>query len=512
MIEASRGRIVMLVDNDVDRDSRVQKQARSSAERGWEVILLGHMRQGPRKEWMLGDAKVRLLKVKQPLSTRRHLLRRAPLRAPLAYNRPDVARLRKQLVRAQKRDLHMQRLLFQLKNAGRGSALSTQLVEAKFFCQRAVLEVYGRWVGLRADKTLALEHRRRAMDSPLDRFVTAFWRKTMGGRSWRRLDPNLWDWELAYGPEIDKLKPDIIHANDFKMLGVGARAAVRARAAGRDTKLVWDAHEFLPGVKPWNPHPRWHIAQCLHEREFAPFADVVVTVSEGLGDLLINEHSLPVRPTVVANAPLQLITGRLQPPAGIREACGLGPEQRILVYSGLAAPQRGLDMIVEAMPFLTDIHVALVVPKLNADYVLSLIRRARENGVEDRLHVLPYVPVDEIVSFLSSADIGVIPILHYPNHEIALITKFFEYSHARLPIVVSDVKTMSEKVRETGQGEVFVAEDLEDFVRAVKAVLADPKRYRDAYDKPGLLDEWTWESQADILDEVYGKLKPRPSN
>jgi glycosyltransferase involved in cell wall biosynthesis len=87
-----------------------------------------------------------------------------------------------------------------------------------------------------------------------------------------------------------------------------------------------------------------------------------------------------------------------------------------------------------------------------------------------------------------------------------LATKFFEYAHARLPIVVSDVKTMSEMVRATGQGEVFRAGDVADYVRAVRTVLADPQRYRAAYDKPGLLDEWTWEKQAEVLDRVYVDL------
>ena len=171
--------------------------------------------------------------------------------------------------------------------------------------------------------------------------------------------------------------------------------------------------------------------------------------------------------------------------------------------------------MVEALGVLTDVHVALVVPAPKSAYMTSLRERAAALSASERLHVLPYVPVDHIVTFLSGADAGVIPILHFPNHEIALITKFLEYSHARLPIVVSDVKTMAETVQRTGQGEVFEAENLRDFVRAVKAVLAAPERYRQAYETPGLLEEWTWERSADALDSVYERLRseqlsPRP--
>jgi glycogen(starch) synthase len=508
----SRGRIVMLVDNNVAPDSRVQKQARSAAERGWDVTLLGHKRGPGPTRWKLGEAKVQLVEVSTRLAKQSNLMRGGHLRSPLAYNGRNKAAYRVQRVKAGQADLRVRRAAARLERDDTTGAIRPRVAQLDLFARRLWLAAARRWVDLRATKTLELYDRRKTMDAPLDRLTTSFWLKAMGDRSWRRLDPGLWEWELAYGPIIDRLKPDIIHANDFRMLGVGARAAMRARAKGRDTKLVWDAHEFLPGIKPWNPHPRWHIAQQAHEREYARQADAVITVSEDLADLLVSEHGLATRPTVILNAPDVGVGTTGTKGSTLREACGISSASPLLVYSGAAAPQRGLDIMVQALGVLTDVHVALVVSAPKSAYVTSLRERAAALGASERLHVLPYVPVDQIVCFLSGADAGVIPILHFPNHEIALITKFLEYSHARLPIVVSDVKTMAETVRRTGQGEVFEAENLDDFVRAVKAVLAAPEHYRQAYDAPGLLGAWTWENSAAVLDAVFDRLRSEQLN
>jgi glycogen(starch) synthase len=500
----------MLVDNSVHGDSRVQKSARSAADAGWEVILVGRSPDKETHDWLLGGAKVHLIPVPQPLARRRHEFRRAPLRSPLAYPPGPLASYRKQRVKAWRSDLNERNTALQLGAAAGMSRLSLLIGRIRLIIPRLAARVLAPWVALRVRHTYALKRTRTELDSPLDRFTTRFWQSTMGDRSWRKLDPHLWDWELAYSKVIDDLRPDLIHANDFRMLGVGARARMRALVRGRSIKLVWDAHEFLPGIKPWNDNPRWHPAQCAHEREYSSHADAVVTVSETLADMLIERHQLTEHPTVVLNTPGGV------PDAGdtagsapdLRELCGIGPDVPLVVYSGAAAPQRGLGIMVEALPQLDGVHVALVVLKPTSDYVRGLLDRAEELGVGDRVHALPYVAHDQVVPFLSAADVGVIPIHHWPNHEIALITKFFEYSHARLPLVVSDVKTMAEVTRKTGQGEVFIAEDVDDYVRALRSVLSDPKQYRAAYDVPGLLEQWNWEAQADILDQVYTRLLP----
>ena len=501
----SRGRVVMLVDNDVVFDSRVQKEAESAAERGWEVILLGKKRKksDPAASWALGRATVRTIQVPSPMLQRRYEYRHAPLRSPFAYPQEKLASYRTQQVKAWKADVRFRTADLVDRQGAMGMLMRGWLFASLFFAK-----VAGKWVAFRSARLATLQQNRQTMTRPLDRFTTKSWQLIMGDRSWRKLDPGIWDWELAFGPVIDKLMPDLIHANDFRMLAIGARAATRAKAAGRDVKLVWDAHELLPGMEPWGSHPRWHLAQCALEREFAPYADAVVTVSETLADLLVAEHGLRERPAVVLNAPVIEDLQDDHEVQDIRAVCGLPSQTPLMVYSGLARAKRGLGLMVEALPFIDDVHVAFVVSDVGAPYMRELRDRAAELGVVERLHVVPYVPVHDIVPFLATADIGVHPLNHWPNHEISLATKFYEYSHARLPMLVSDVKTMAETVRATGQGEVFIADDVDDFVRAAKEVLANEARYVRAYDKPGLLEAWTWEVQADELDRVYDRLMP----
>jgi glycosyltransferase involved in cell wall biosynthesis len=496
----------MLVDNKVEGDSRVQKEARSAAERGWDVVLLGKSPDRQTHRWTLGDARVRLVPVAMPLAKRRYELRRAPLRAPLAYpegrGMPVYAR---QKAQARRTEARLRRDALRARIADEGPSLSLLPKRAWVFAARAYAKAYAELVERRVASTEALRETRQRMDAPLDRFTTSLWSRALGHRAWRRLDPSLWDWELAYGPVIDELQPDLIHANDFRMLGVGARAAVRARAEGRDTKLVWDAHEFLPGINPWNSHPRWHPAMIAHEAEYAPYADAVVTVSETMVELLTAAHRLRRPPVIVRNAPTVGADGLPEGRPGVRDLCGLAPDVPLLLYVGTMTPARGIDIMVDTLDRLPGVHVGFVARE--SKNLQRILDKARDLGVADRVHQLPYVAVDEICGYIASADVGVFPAVHLPNHEVDLPTKFYEYAQARLPMVVSDVKTTAETTRQLGVGEVFVAEDEADYLRAVRAVLDDPKRYAEAYDAAQpVLSQWMWDHQADVLDEVYTSL------
>ncbi|MET8635208.1 glycosyltransferase family 4 protein [Streptomyces sp. NPDC004680] len=505
----SRGRIVMLVDNGVRNDSRVQKSARSAAEAGWEVVLFGISPTREIQTWNIGGAEVRLVPKPGPLWPRRQELRGLRYRSPLAYRSPKMASYREQHVKSWRADLRFRAEAHKAGGPGRPSAGGSS---ARLIVPKAAAKAMSKWVSLRARATRRAKSRRDNFDAPFDKALTRFWQLTMGERAWRRLLPYLWDYELAFGKHIDALEPDLIHAHDFRMLGVGARAAVRARAKGRPVKLVWDAHEFVPGLH--SQHERWLPGHVAWEKEHAVFADAVITVSPSLAELLVKGHQLEETPYVVLNAPVMSPdpeeAAAADPTPDLRELCGVGKDTPLLAYCGGINPVRGVETMIEGLQLMPDVHVALVSTPPGKPFAATakIVQLVEELDLGDRVHVLPFVPHWQVPEFLSTADAAVSPLHHLPNHELALSNKFFEYSQAKLPLVVSDIRTMADMVEKTGQGEVFKAQDVEDYVRAVKAVLADPERYRAAYDDPGLLEKWTWEAQAEVLDEVYSRLLP----
>jgi glycosyltransferase involved in cell wall biosynthesis len=309
----------------------------------------------------------------------------------------------------------------------------------------------------------------------------------------------------ALTPIALEFLPDVIHAHDYTALPIATELTQILRAQGKKVSLVYDAHEYVPGVS----HLTKPLANAYTKAERAGVitASAVLSVSEPMSDLLISHLKLKKRPIIVANDPL--VAGQQKAKRNLRSECGIDKKTPLLVYSGAVAPQRGISTAIAALRKMPNVHLALIANPENAT-VKQL--QADASDIADRFHVVPYVPNSELVSFLSSANIGLIPLHHKLNHEISLITKFGEYMQAKLPILVSDVKTMAAEVKRLKNGEVFIAQDVDSFVAVTKKILANESKYRKVYTK-SVLSQRSWELQAKVLVNLYNKLagvKPKP--
>jgi glycosyltransferase involved in cell wall biosynthesis len=298
-----------------------------------------------------------------------------------------------------------------------------------------------------------------------------------------------------------KIKPDLIHANDADTLRIAIAVKDFWEARNHRVAVVYDAHEYTAGVH--RPNPTW--IPAMLEQEFSNISKVdgVVTVSEKIASMLVDDFKLDVMPTVVLNAPsLGIAQGDIPFPT-LRQELELGPIVPIFTYVGVSAPARGIHTVIEALVHNSESHFALITKSNN--YVFDCMQTARDLGVAERVHVLPYVPHQWVSAYISDSTAGINPAVHHPNHELSCSTKYYEYMHGRLPIVMSDLIVMAETTREKKVGEVFIAEDAIDCARAMKLVADYRQTYVDNITDE-LINYWSWENQEARLNSLYEKL------
>ena len=504
--ETRRPRVVMLVANGVKGDSRVQKIAWSMAAAGWEVTLVGRAPGAEPERYRLGAAEVLLVPVPKTVSAYEGARLRGGRRA--AALRPAYRDARAALAG---RDAAAGR-----RRRSRGVAAARRYLDARPGLDALLARCSRGPLGGAAHKALG------TVFGGLDRH---------GG--WRWFNPWFADLDLALAPVVRDLEPDLIHAHDFHMVGIGARLAAALGTDAHPVRWIYDAHEYLRGIEvPSRADIRLRMRRRMLvgvESEYIGRADAVVTVSEGIAQRLAEDHALAHRPGVILNAPVIAagdgaidgpIDGAIDGPIGapgaptanataprsLRADCAIAEDVPLLLYSGGMSPRRGVSTAVEALVCLPQAHLALIARTDDPD-IPALTELAERLGVAERLHVVPYVPVDQVVPYISAATIGLVPILHLPNHELSLITKYFEYLHACLPIVTSDVREMAAETRRLAVGEVFTAGDAVDLAAAVTRVLAEPERYRAVYAGPSdPRPASSWAGQAERLDALYRSL------
>lgn len=478
--------VLMLVGNNIRHDTRVLKSALAVADGGARVTVIGYGDEGYPEHTSFGDVEIH--------------------RVPVAWRLRDKARDRRDRFTAGSLVPDMT-----------GSERRMVVRRARLRSAEAA-ELGGRERELRAKATKVGASMRTRLGRLQERLshTEQEWRASAldwyDGQtrlaSWRRDLPAIDDYEFAYSGLVDRLDWDVIHAHDVHHMGTAARAVARRRAQGRDAWWIYDAHEFVPGLSLYPPRTaRVRAAYVDLEREFIPFADAVVTVTDALAAELQQRHSLPRRPGVVVNSPVldgDLEIGRHH----IRAVCGLSPDTPLLVYAGGVTAARGIQTAVSALPDLPGVHLAVVcVPSAEVSPARDLADLATRLGVADRLHLLDPVAPDDVSAYVSSADIGIIPLVHFGSHEFALANKLFEYLHAGLPLLVSDCRAQAEFVRGHDVGEVHRAEDVADFVRAARRVLERaPELRRHITENPQMLAPYDWHRQAAGLREVYRGL------
>jgi hypothetical protein len=221
----ARARVAIVLSHDMSMDAVARRRALALAGTGLDVTILtrrsvesGSIAVAQRS--LIGGVHVQRLDTPGVLSTtrdRRRRRRRARMRRLFHRDKAEAGTVRARL------DILALR-------AGNGRKPWNGVIVAT----RSLVRV--RRLGRRV-----VDAARRRSWRRFDRLVA----RSAIGASWRRDLPEANDHELALGPELDRLAPDVIHARGPLALGVAARATARARLQGREVPWLYDATEDL---------------------------------------------------------------------------------------------------------------------------------------------------------------------------------------------------------------------------------------------------------------------------
>ena len=471
--------VLGIVNNDITKDTRVKRVAASAAANGFDSVILGFTN-GHREEHASMGA-VKVIRVPVPLE---YAGKGKPVLASFLDKNDDRSLKRAILYFLQPGFMKpIERLLKGVYRFVKSKPFRRSLRRVTAVAIKLLIKVVSTVPQL---KSLVQERKVSRLAATAIRRVTAR------------------DFEFHYGEKILEIKPDLIHAHDFHMIGVAVKAADQLRELGHEVKVVYDAHELVEGLDHLDrPVQEYWLS---YESEYIHRVDGVVCVSEPQAERLQQRYELLEKPTVILNCPV--LENRENSITTIRE--DLQIDNKILVYHGKASKARGLETFIESLRFLNDdAHIVLVV-NVDDPFVKELralaarIDRSR-SGSSQRLHFLPYVPAEDLPQYLSTADVAVIPLLPTGNHDVAMPNKLFEAIHAKLPIITSERKALAEFINSHRIGMVYADNDPNQLADKANEMLDDLSGYRSTL-TDNFMKRYSWGAQSEELIRVYGKL------
>ena len=301
---------------------------------------------------------------------------------------------------------------------------------------------------------------------------------------------------------------DVYHGHDLSGLPAALAAAARP---GRGGRVVYDSHEIFLQSGSNAGRPAWARAWFARlERGWVARSDALVTVNDALAADLARRYR-PRRIVVVHNCP-----PRWNPPGGpgdaLRAAAGIPAGTPIALYHGGFSAHRGLPEFAESIlePGSEGIHAVFLGYGRQRE---ALDRLAAEPRFGGRVHVLDPVPPDALVAYISTADVGVMPIQGSTlNHVLSTPNKLFECLAAGVPVVVSDLPEMRRIVLDDPDGPLGAVCDPgspASIARAIQAILDRPaaeaadlraRCLRAAHAR------WNWETEVARLLALYDDL------
>jgi|GEM_PF-6207474 len=297
---------------------------------------------------------------------------------------------------------------------------------------------------------------------------------------------------------VIRLQPDFIHAHDLPLFFAGYKISQKT-----NSKLVLDSHEM--GLFLSNPPKRIHrlLLQYI-ERKCITNADYVITVSSQIKKHFQDLYSLK-NIEVIYNSPS--LWDQKKCPTTIRKENAFSKEMPVVLFIGGISFGRGFFSLLNAIKILEG-YTLICVGMINSRIQKNIEHAIDEMQIQNRFIFVPAKPQNELLSYISTANVSVIPYEKIClNHEYCMPNKLFESIFARVPLVASDAESLKDFIDTHQVGLTCDSSDPNKLAKAIRQVVEKKHLFEITDQKYNTLKKlYAWETQAKKLLSIYKTL------
>jgi len=230
-------------------------------------------------------------------------------------------------------------------------------------------------------------------------------------------------------------KFDIVVSNDLDTL-----PACKSVSSLFNKKLVFDSHELFTEVPELiERHRVKNFWQSL-EKKLIPKIDAGITVCESIAEIYKEKYNIDFQ--VIRNVPIINTVYQETPPVHNR-----------IIYQGAVNKGRGIELMIQALQYLPEMQLYIIgigdilhnVKQLAID--LNVHNRVIFTGRLD-FEKLKEITQTGIVGLSIEEDMGL-------NYRYALPNKLFDYIHAGIPVITSNLPEMARIINTWQVGEIL---------------------------------------------------------
>lgn len=282
--------------------------------------------------------------------------------------------------------------------------------------------------------------------------------------------------------------------------GLWVLPAVLFIGAIKKSILIYDAHEYFPGLSIFENRPLRRTFWLWIERKAIPIVKLLITVSEPIAKAYLLRYPDLAKIEVIRNLP-----PKQSPSLPIEDPFRIAYSQPVILFHGYFLKHRGLENLIRAISLINNAILLLVGEGPLEPKLRQLIRSL---NLSKRVEFRKFVPNDKLISFASQADIGVTllePVSE--NHRYALPNKLFEYVMAGLPVLGSNFSTIEHYINQFQVGRTVDPTNPAQIAQELIFMLTEKEVY-DKWKKNCVkaTKELNWEIESKKLKQLYDNL------